>query len=121
MTIRCALSRRSSARSAAKAASVDVTSKNGEAHTDPLVVDCALLVAHATAKLRGPDWLGRSVRALEEATGARIAYIMRFGVGTLPTPSGALQDGDQVYMLVTDDMMSTVTKITSAAPEERAG
>ena len=68
-----------------------------------------------------PDWLGRPVRALEEATGARIAYIMRFGVGTLPTPSGAVQDGDQVYLLVTDDMMSTVMKITSAPPEERTG
>jgi trk system potassium uptake protein TrkA len=42
---------------------------------------------------------------------------MRFGIGTLPTASTLLQDGDQVFMLVTDDMMESVTKITSAAPE----
>ena len=31
------------------------------------------------------DWIGRPLRALEEATGARVAYLMRFGIGTLPT------------------------------------
>jgi trk system potassium uptake protein TrkA len=64
-------------------------------------------------------WVGRRVRALEEATGARVAYVMRFGAGTLPTPSMILQDGDQVFLLVTDDMAATVTKITMAAPEEK--
>jgi trk system potassium uptake protein TrkA len=66
-------------------------------------------------------WVGRSVRAIEEAAGARIAYVMRFGVGTLPTPSMALQDGDHVCMLVTDEIAATVRKITAAAPEERHG
>ena len=32
-----------------------------------------------------PDWVGRPLQALEEATGARVAYLMRFGIGTLPT------------------------------------
>jgi trk system potassium uptake protein TrkA len=64
-------------------------------------------------------WVGGPIRALEEATGARAAFIHRFGVGTLPTPSTVLQDGDQVYMLVTDDMVATVTKITGSQPEER--
>jgi len=68
-----------------------------------------------------PGWVGRPVRALEEATGARVAYVMRFGVGTLTTPSMVLQDGDQVFLLVTDDMTATVTKITMAAPEEKHG
>lgn len=62
-------------------------------------------------------WISRPVRALEEATGARVAYLMRFGVGTLPTTSTVLQDGDQVYLLVTDDMVNSVTKVTSAPPE----
>ncbi|HEX6500812.1 MAG TPA: TrkA family potassium uptake protein [Micromonosporaceae bacterium] len=62
-------------------------------------------------------WVSRQVGDLEEASGARVAYLMRFGVGTLPTPSTVLQDGDQVFMLVTDDMTGPVTKITSAAPE----
>ena len=41
---------------------------------------------------------------------------MRFGIGTLPTASTVIQEGDQVFMLVTDDMIETVTKI-SGAPE----
>jgi trk system potassium uptake protein len=64
-----------------------------------------------------PDWIGRPLRAMEEVTGARVAYLMRFGIGTLPTPSTVVQDGDQIFMLVTDEMAAAVTKITSAPPE----
>jgi trk system potassium uptake protein TrkA len=61
-------------------------------------------------------WISRPVRALEDATGARVAYIMRFGVGALPTVSTVLQDGDQVFMLLTDDLVRSVTAVTGAAP-----
>jgi trk system potassium uptake protein TrkA len=64
-----------------------------------------------------PDWIGLPLRALEEATGARVSYLMRFGIGTLPTASTALQDGDQIFMLLTDDMIPPVTTITGTAPE----
>jgi trk system potassium uptake protein len=64
-------------------------------------------------------WIGRSVRAIEEASGARVAYVMRFGKSTLPTPSMALQDSDQVFMLVDDGIAGTVREITAAPPEER--
>jgi trk system potassium uptake protein len=63
------------------------------------------------------DWIAHPVKSLEQASGARMAYIMRFGMGTLPTPSTVLQDGDQVFMLVTDDMVEGVTKITGSPPE----
>jgi trk system potassium uptake protein TrkA len=63
------------------------------------------------------DWISRPLHDLEEASGARIAYIMRFGLGALPTPSMRLQDGDQVFMLVTDEMMEPVKTITAAPPE----
>jgi trk system potassium uptake protein TrkA len=53
---------------------------------------------------------------LEETCGARTAFIMRFGIGTLTTPSTVLQDGDQVFMLLTDDMVAEVTKVTGTAP-----
>ena len=62
------------------------------------------------------DWVGKPLRELEEATGTRAAYVMRFGIGTLPTVSTVIQEGDQVFMLVTDDMIETVAKI-SGAPE----
>jgi trk system potassium uptake protein TrkA len=63
------------------------------------------------------DWIGRPIRALEEATGARAAYLNRFGIGTLPTASSGLQEGDQLFMLVTDDMAATVTSVASSPPE----
>jgi trk system potassium uptake protein TrkA len=63
-----------------------------------------------------PDWVGRPLRLLEEATGARVALLMRFGIGTLPTASIALQDGDQVFVLVTDEMTAQVMKIAAAPP-----
>ncbi|HZD99685.1 MAG TPA: TrkA C-terminal domain-containing protein, partial [Micromonosporaceae bacterium] len=62
------------------------------------------------------DWVGKPLRTLEEATGTRAAYVMRFGIGTLPTASTVIQEGDQVFMLVTDEMIEAVTKI-SGAPE----
>ena len=62
-------------------------------------------------------WVGQRMKALEEATGARVAYLMRFGMATLTTPSTVLQDGDQVFMLLTDDMLDPVSKIAGTAPE----
>jgi trk system potassium uptake protein len=63
------------------------------------------------------SWTGQSLSALEDATGGRIAYMMRFGLGTLPTASTVLQDGDQVFMLVTDDMTERVLSIASTTSE----
>jgi trk system potassium uptake protein TrkA len=63
------------------------------------------------------DWIGRPVRAVEEATGARAAYLMRFGIGTLPTASSVLQEGDQLFLLVTDDIAGSVTATAGAPPE----
>ncbi len=61
------------------------------------------------------DWIGQGIKALEEATGARVAYIMRFGLAALPTASMVLQDGDQVFMLVTDEMFAPIIKISGAS------
>jgi trk system potassium uptake protein TrkA len=40
---------------------------------------------------------------------------MRFGIGSLATPSAVLQDGDQVFMLVTDDIVEGVLEVASGA------
>jgi trk system potassium uptake protein TrkA len=58
----------------------------------------------------------RPVRELEEACGARVAYLVRFGLGTLPTASTVVQDGDQIFVLATDDMIASVTKVTGSPP-----
>jgi trk system potassium uptake protein TrkA len=64
-----------------------------------------------------PDWIGRTVGDLEARSGTRLAYLMRFGLAMLPTASTVIQDGDLAFMLVTDEMVSSVTKVTGSAPE----
>jgi trk system potassium uptake protein TrkA len=64
------------------------------------------------------DWVGQTIRALEDATGARVAYLMRFGIGSLASPSTVLQDGDQVFVLVTDDMVGSVLEVASGADKK---
>jgi trk system potassium uptake protein TrkA len=63
------------------------------------------------------NWIGRSLKSLEAATGTRAAYLMRFGIGALPTPSSVLQDGDQVFMLVTDDIVGDVLAVAAGSGE----
>ena len=64
------------------------------------------------------DWVGQPLKVLEDRTGARVAYLMRFGMGTLGTPSTVIQDGDQVFMLVTDETVGDVLDIASGANKE---
>ncbi len=63
------------------------------------------------------DWVGQPIRSLEEATGTRVAYLMRFGIGSLATSSTVLQDGDQVFMLVTDDTVESVLDVAASYPQ----
>jgi trk system potassium uptake protein TrkA len=63
-------------------------------------------------------WIARPLREFEEACGARVAYLMRFGMGTLPGNSMVLQEGDQVFMLLTDDLVDRVAAVGGSAPAE---
>ena len=64
------------------------------------------------------DWVGQPLKSLEERTGARVAYLMRFGMGMLGTPSTVIQDGDQVFMLVTDETVTDVLDIAAGSQKE---
>jgi trk system potassium uptake protein TrkA len=64
------------------------------------------------------DWVGSTLKSLEEATGARVAYLMRFGMGTLGNPSTVIQDGDQIFMLVTDDTVGGVLDVAAGSHRE---
>lgn len=61
-------------------------------------------------------WVARPIRALEEAVGARVAYLNRFGLAVLPTPSMSVQDGDEVFMMVDDTIVAGVTARAAADP-----
>jgi trk system potassium uptake protein TrkA len=63
-------------------------------------------------------WAGRSVRALEEATGARVAFIVRFGTGVLPDRDSTVQADDTVYVAARSGTVSDVTAAAAAPPEE---
>ncbi|MEU8261202.1 TrkA family potassium uptake protein [Micromonospora sp. NPDC048999] len=63
------------------------------------------------------SWIGRPLRQLEESSGARVAYLIRFGIGTLAATATVVQEGDQVFMLVTDDIIGSVTSVAAAPPE----
>ena len=63
------------------------------------------------------DWVGHTIKSLEDATGTRVAYLMRFGIGSLATSSTVLQDGDQVFMMVTDEIVGNVLEVASSSAQ----
>lgn len=64
------------------------------------------------------DWIGRSVRDLQSATGARVAFIMRFGTGVLPDSKTVLQADDVIYVAAHSGTVSDVTTVAARPPEE---
>jgi trk system potassium uptake protein TrkA len=63
-------------------------------------------------------WVGHTVRDLHEATGARVAFIMRFGTGVLPEPKTVIQADDQIYVAALSGTVADVTAAGAQAPEE---
>jgi len=62
------------------------------------------------------NWAGRSVGNLEAATGARVAFIVRFGTGVLPDGRDLLQADDQVFVAAVSGTVTDVTTAAAAAP-----
>jgi trk system potassium uptake protein len=63
-------------------------------------------------------WIGRRVTELEKATGARVAFIMRFGNGVLPESSTVVQADDTVYVAAQSGTVTDVTAAARRSPEE---
>lgn len=64
-----------------------------------------------------PAWVGRPLHVIEEASGARVAYLTRFGDGLLPDTRTVLQENDVLHVLMRTDDQATVERIIAAAPE----
>ncbi len=64
------------------------------------------------------DWVGRRVGELEQAVGARIAFIVRFGTGVLPRADTVVQNEDTVYVAAVSGTVSDVTAAAAAPPQE---
>lgn len=62
------------------------------------------------------DWVGRKVTALEEFTGSRVAFLIRFGTGVLPNPKTVLQAEDQVYIAAVSGTVAEAVALAATAP-----
>ncbi|VEG48544.1 TrkA protein [Mycolicibacterium chitae] len=62
------------------------------------------------------DWVGRPVTDLESATGARVAFLIRFGEGVLPDTKTVLQASDQVYIAAIADGAADALAVAALPP-----
>ena len=65
-----------------------------------------------------PGWVGMPLRAIEAATGARVAYLQRYGEGLLPTADTVLQENDVLRLLVRVEDEASVERTLTAPPVE---
>lgn len=62
------------------------------------------------------DWAGRPVSELEEATGSRVAFLVRFGTAVLTRPDTVLQAEDVVYAAAVSGTVASVTQVARTSP-----
>ena len=66
----------------------------------------------------GVPWLGKAATAMEHRSGARIAFITRYGVAILPDADTVIQEGDLVHALFPPDAREHVESVFEHGPEE---
>jgi trk system potassium uptake protein TrkA len=62
-------------------------------------------------------WIGHRIKEFEDATGARIGLLTRFGSGLLPVDSDIIQSGDSLHVLATDAVAAVVRDAACRPPE----
>jgi trk system potassium uptake protein TrkA len=67
------------------------------------------------------DWVGHRVTELESATGARVAFLIRFGAGVLPEPKTVIQASDHVYVAAVAGRAAEAMAIAALPPSEDLG
>ena len=67
------------------------------------------------------QWVGLRVTDLEGATGARVAFLIRFGTGVLPEPKTVIQSGDQVYLAAVSGHAAEALVIAAQPPGSEVG
>jgi trk system potassium uptake protein TrkA len=63
------------------------------------------------------SWVGRTVRDIEDAAGARVPFLFRMGSALVPRDATIFQDGDLVYAAVEDAGLARVEDVLAAAPQ----
>lgn len=64
------------------------------------------------------SWVGHRLTDLELATGARVAFLIRFGSGLLPEPKTVIQASDQVYVAAVSGRAAEAIAIAALPPSE---
>jgi trk system potassium uptake protein TrkA len=64
----------------------------------------------------GPDWIGHRVTAMEKESGARVAFVTRYGEALLPTADTVVQEGDLVHVLYRPEDRQQVERVLEAGP-----
>jgi len=68
-----------------------------------------------------PHWAGHSVRRIEEAVGARVAFLTRYTDGVMVTGSTVLQENDVLHVLMRAGDTDAVERVLAHAPELEEG
>lgn len=63
-------------------------------------------------------WIGRSAAEFEQATGCRLAFVVRSGKGMLAGPQTRIQEGDALYAAASTRDLSALRRRTMAGDEE---
>lgn len=63
------------------------------------------------------DWVGQPVTAVEESSGARVAFLTRYGDGLLPSADTVIQEGDLIHVVMRVDDTARVVHALENPPE----
>ena len=66
----------------------------------------------------GPAWIGKLVSSLEQASGARVAFITRYGDALLPSSESVVQEGDLVHAVYSSKNRLSVESVFEIGPED---
>ena len=64
-------------------------------------------------------WFGMTVRDIQVASGARVAFLSRIGESIIPTAETVIQEGDLVHVMLREDEAEHVTAVLARKPEVR--
>jgi len=62
------------------------------------------------------SWIGQRVSRLEEESGARVAFLIRYGEGLLPDEETVIQDGDLVNVMMRTADQARIEAVLERGP-----
>jgi len=74
----------------------------------------------ALTQLRFADsWVGHRISRLEKESGARVAFLTRYGEGVIPDPDTVVQADDVVHVLIDPTRRDELAAVFAQGPEAR--